>query len=197
MTNSEFYFIMILVIKMIYKYVELTEKGIYKTDVEIKSALEQELIYKIEYGLYSDKKINSKLEIISKKYEKYIFNSESAFFYHGLTDNIPLKYFFASKRGSQKIKDENIVQSYIDDKYFDIGDSFMNYNNIKIRIYDKERMLIELIRNKNNMSYDMYKEIINNYRKIIDNLNLLKLLDYISKFVDGEKYLKIIQEEVL
>lgn len=36
----------------------------------------------------------------------------------------------------------------MDDKYFDIGDTFIKYNNIKIRVYDKERMLIELVRNK-------------------------------------------------
>ncbi len=34
-----------------------------------------------------------------------------------------------------------------------------------INIYDKERMLIELIRNKNQMAFDYYKEIISNYRK--------------------------------
>lgn len=53
-----------------YKYIELTEKGIYKSDVEIKNALKKDKIYKIEYGLYSDKRVNSKLEIISKKYDK-------------------------------------------------------------------------------------------------------------------------------
>lgn len=180
-----------------YKYIELTEKGIYKSDVEIKNALKKDKIYKIEYGLYSDKKVNSKLEIISKKYDKYIFNSDSAFFYWGLTDNIPEKYYFATKRGSQKIKDDNIVQTYMDDKYFDIGDTFINYNNIKIRVYDKERMLIELVRNKNNIQYDMYKEIVNNYRKIIESLNLIKLQNYLSKFTLGKKYFKMIQDEVL
>ena len=188
---------MILVSKMIYKYSELLKKRIYTSDVDIKKAITNSKLFKIDFGLYSDKKINSKLEIISKKYENYIFNSDSAFFYHGLTDNIPSKYYIASKRGSQKIKNEDIVQTFMDDKYFEIGDTFIFYNNIKLRIYDKERMLIELVRNKNSISYDMYKEIINNYRNIIDSLNLLKLQDYLSKFYDGEKYLKIIQEEVI
>ena len=85
----------------------------------------------------------------------------------------------------------------MDDKYFDIGDTFINYNNIKIRIYDKERMLIELVRNKNNIPYDMYKEIVNNYRKIIESLNLIKLQNYLSKFTLGKKYFKMIQDEVL
>ena len=186
-----------LVSKMIYKYSELLKKGIYNSDIDIKKAITNEKLFKTDLGLYSDKKINSKLEIMSKKYENYIFNSDSAFFYHGLTDNIPSKYYIASKRGSQKIKNEDIVQTFMDDKYFEIGDTFIFYNNVKLRIYDKERMLIELVRNKNNISYDMYKEIINNYRNIIDSLNLLKLQDYLSKFNDGEKYLKIIQEEVL
>lgn len=197
MTNSDFYFIMVLVSKMIYKYSELLKKRIYNSDIEIKKAINDERLFKIDFGLYSDKKINSKLEIISKKYENYVFNSDSAFFYHGLTDNIPLKYHLAGKRGAQKIKNNEIVQTYMDDKYFEIGDSFIYYNNVKLRIYDKERMLIELVRNKNSISYDMYKEIINNYRNIINSLNLLKLQDYLSKFNDGEKYLRIIQEEVL
>lgn len=197
MTNSDFYFIMILVSKMIYKYSELLKKRIYNNDIEIKKAINDKKLFKINFGLYSDKKINSNLEIISKKYENYIFNSDSAFFYHGLTDNIPLKYHLAGKRGAQKIKNDDIIQTYMDDKYFEIGDSFVFYNNVKIRIYDKERMLIELVRNKNSISYDMYKEIINNYRNIINSLNLLKLQEYLSKFNEGEKYLRMIQEEVL
>ena len=197
MTNSDFYFIMILVSKMIYKYSELIKKRIYNNDIEIKKAINDKKLFKINFGLYSDKKINSNLEIISKKYENYIFNSDSAFFYHGLTDNIPLKYHLAGKRGAQKIKNDDIIQTYMDDKYFEIGDSFVFYNNVKIRIYDKERMLIELVRNKNSISYDMYKEIINNYRNIINSLNLLKLQEYLSKFNEGEKYLRMIQEEVL
>lgn len=197
MTNSDFYFTMLLVSEMIYRYSELLKKRIYCSDIEIKKAINDEKLFKIDFGLYSDKKINSKLEIISKKYENYIFNSDSAFFYHGLTDNIPLKYHLAGKRGAQKIKNEDIIQTFMDDKYFEIGDTFIYYNNTKLRIYDKERMLIELVRNKNNISYDMYKEIINNYRNTINSLNLLKLQDYLSKFNGGEKYLKIIQEEVL
>ena len=197
MTNSDFYFTMILVSEMIYKYSELLKKRIYNSDIEIKKAINDEKLFKTDFGLYSDKKINSKLEVIAKKYENYIFNSDSAFFYHGLTDNIPLKYYLAGKRGAQKIKNEDIVQTFMDDKYFEIGDTFIYYNNTKLRVYDKERMLIELVRNKNSISYDMYKEIINNYRNIINSLNLLKLQDYLSKFKDGEKYLKIIQEEVL
>ena len=42
---------------------------------------------------------------------------------------------------------------------------------IKINIYDKERMLIDLARNKNKIGYDLYKEIISNYRKLANSLD--------------------------
>lgn len=119
---------------------------------------------------------------------KTIFLILTVHFYHGLTDNISLKYYLAGKRRAQKIED--VIQTFMDDKYFKISDAFIYYNNTKLRIYDKERILIELVRNKNSISCDMYKEIINNYRNIINSLNLLKLQDYLSKFNDGEKYLE-------
>ena len=75
MAKSEFYIAMILVSKMIYKYSELLKKRIYTSDVDIKKAITNSKLFKIDFGLYSDKKINSKLEIISKKYENYIFKS--------------------------------------------------------------------------------------------------------------------------
>ena len=127
----------------------------------------------MDCGFYSFDSRCSELEFIAKKYDNAVFNFDSAFYYYGLTDNIPDKYYLSTKKKARKIKD------------------------VKIKIYDKERMLIELVRNKNNMSYDMYKEIINNYRSIVDELNFLKLQDYLSNFKNKDKYLKIIQEEVL
>ena len=57
-------------------------------------------------------------------------------------------------------------------------------------------MLIELIKNKNNISYDYYKEIIGNYRKIKNELDIYKLQEYTSVYFNGEKIMKIIQDEV-
>ena len=85
----------------------------------------------------------------------------------------------------------------MEDKYWNIGKTEINYNNIKIKIYDKERMLIELVRYKNKISYDMYKEIINNYRLIIDKLDLLKLQDYLNNFKNlVNKYINLGYEEI-
>ena len=57
-------------------------------------------------------------------------------------------------------------------------------------------MLIELARSKNQMGYDMYKEIITNYRKIADDLNMEKLENYLTYFPYRDKLFEIIQDEV-
>ena len=57
-------------------------------------------------------------------------------------------------------------------------------------------MLIELVRGKNGMGYDMYKEIITNYRKISDDLNMEKLEKYLSYFPYEDRLFEMIQDEV-
>ena len=182
---------------MLYRYNELLKNEKFSSDKKIKDALHDKKIFKLDCGFYSEKEDYSELEFISKKYCNAIFNSDSAYFYHGLTDNIPTKYYLSTRKKARKITNYKVVQTFMEDKYFDIGLTEIYYNNVKIRIYDKERLLIELVRNKNNISYDMYKEIISNYRQIINSLNLIKLQTYLNKFNNGTKYLKIIQEEVL
>ena len=72
----------------------------------------------------------------------------------------------------------------------------MNYNNVMINIYNKERMLIELIRNKNEIPFDYYKEIIGNYREIVDELDMGLLAGYLEKFKNGKNIFDIIHREV-
>ncbi|MDD6418895.1 MAG: hypothetical protein PUF66_01905 [Clostridium sp.] len=96
---------------------------------------------------------------------------DSAFYYHNLTDVIPEKEYLALKRNSTKISDSRIKVVYYQENFFDIGKSTLNINGVKVKIYGKERMLIELIRNRNSIGFDYYKGIIENYREIKDTLN--------------------------
>lgn len=179
---------------MIYTYKELKKQGIDNYNIEKK--IKNKELYKIEKGLYSDTKNYNQLEYIVKKYPKSIFISESAFFYLGLTDYIPNKYFLATKHNAQKIENKKVEQLFMANSFFEVGKSELIYNNVKISIYNKERMLIELVRNKNSMSFDYYKEIIRNYREIVDELDMSLLADYLDYFYNGKNLLKIINMEV-
>ena len=179
---------------MILLYKDLIQQ--YKSDYKIKKLIEEEKIFKIEKGIYSDNNNINYLEILTKKYPNAIFTMESAFYYHNLTDVIPDKEYLALRRDSTKINDDRIKVVYYQDNLFEIGRSTLKVNNINIPIYDKERMLIELIRNRKNLGFDYYKEIINNYREIRETLNTTKIAEYISKFSIEDYLYDVIMKEV-
>ena len=71
---------------------------------------------------------------------------------------------------------------------------------IEIHMYNKERMLVELLRNKNKLPFDYYKEILENYKqfcekstgisyKICSNLPLLPRLRGIELKIKTENTL--------
>ena len=150
-----------------------------------------------EKGIYSTKRNAPEIDVIMLKYPKTVCTGKSAFYYHSLTDAIPEHYYLASRRTDTRIKDPRIIQSYLKEEIFDAGIIEIQFNNSNIRTYDKERMLIELMRFKAKMPMDYYKEIINNYRKISFKLDFGIVEDYAYMFKNGSKLMNMIQMEVL
>ena len=179
---------------MIYSYNELRKN--FKSHDKIKQMLLDKKIFKIEKGIYSDNNNVNYLEVLTKKYPNAVFTLDSAFYYHNLTDVIPEKECLALRRNSTKISDNRVKVIYYQDKFFEIGKSTLTVNGVDIQIYDKERMLIELIRNRKTLGFDYYKEIIGNYREIKDSLNTKKIAEYISKFAIEDYLYDVIMKEV-
>ena len=80
------------------------------------------------------------------------------------------------------LRDNRIRQHYIQPGILDIGVTTMTRRDATIRIYDRERMLIELLRNKNKLPFDYYKEILGNYRGLIDELDIERVQEYAATF---------------
>ena len=81
---------------MLYSYDECLKT--YGNYYQLTKKLQDEEIYKIEPGLYSDKTRMPELEVISFKYPYAIFTMNSAFYYYSLTDVIPDKYYLATTK---------------------------------------------------------------------------------------------------
>ena len=79
----------------------------------------------------------------------------------------------ATTRDATKIKDERVKQYFISDGFFEEGIETVDYKGYEIRIYNKERMLIELVRYKSKLPFDYYKEIILGYRKLVPSLDVI------------------------
>lgn len=180
---------------MLYSFEECIKK--YNNQYQVEKMVHSGKLYKIDKGVYSDKKQVSELEIVTFKYPHAVFAMDSAFYYHGLTDVIPDQFHLATDRDAAKIRLSNVKQFFYQDIIFPIGVTTMSYQNVTIKIYDRERMLIELIRNKSVLPFDYYKEIIESYRKITHDLDIEKLQEYILQFPKKDHIMNAIQLEVL
>lgn len=179
---------------MLYNHSEI--KKIYKTTYQIRKAISNKEIYKIEKGIYSDNPEVHHLAILMKKYSYAVITGEAAYYYYNLTDIIPSKICLATRDSNTRIHDKEIKQIRMKDSLYKLGSTKIIYEGVTINIYDKERLLIDLARNKNKIGYDLYKEIISNYRKIADKLDISKIEEYLQYFANSDKILGILQDEV-
>ena len=169
----------------------------YGNQYRFSQALANEKIYKIEEGVYSTKRYESELLAVMKKYPKAVLTGEYAFYCHGLTDVIPEKYDLATPSKASKLKDVRIRQIYVREDIFPLGIEEKEMDGGNIRIYDKERMLIELLRNKNSIPYDLYKEVLGHYREQIGELEIWRIQEYASVFPKSKMISKALDEEVM
>ena len=179
---------------MIYSYEECKQK--YKTDYEIRKLLVSGQLKRVRRGVYSDEKHESDLAIISRIYPYAVFTMNSAFYYHGLTDTIPEAYYLMTDKDAAKIRDEKVRQFFDNNNSCSLGQENKNYNGTEIRIFSRERMLVELIRNKNKLPFDYYKEIIASYRKLIYDLDIQAVQEYAMQLPKTKLVMETLQLEV-
>jgi len=180
---------------MIYTYNECIDR--YKNDYQIKKALDSGELRKVEAGIYSDEDFELETAVISKKYPKAVFTMDSAFYYLGLTDTVPDKYHLVTDKDSSKIRDGRVMQSFENNSILELGVAEREVDGVKLRMYSYERMLLELLRNKNKMPFDRYKEIIQNYRKRVDKMDITLLLDMAEEMPKSDMIIKALELEVL
>lgn len=180
---------------MLYSYSQCIK--MFGSDRKLNYALKDKQIYKMEKGIYSDQKYESELSIISFKYPNAIFTLNSAFYYHDFTDVIPKLYVLATSKEVSRIRDQRVKQKYENSHELSLGVIEMNYNNVVIKIYNKERMFIELIRHKHNLPFDYYKEILLNYRRTVHQLDIQAIQEYAYVLPKTNMVLETLEMEVL
>jgi len=179
---------------MLLTYKQCMEK--YHTDYKLKQALARGELFQLEKGIYSDKPYASDLAIVTTKYPDAILTMDTAFYYHGLTDVIPDKYHIATSQSARHLRDPRISQMFIPDLILDCGVVEMERRDAHFLIYDRERMLIELLRFKNKLPYDYYKEILRNYREIIYDLDIEQIQEYAAEFPKSKMISEALDREV-
>lgn len=179
---------------MILLYKSLQEKGL--SDYQIKKKLQEKSLYMVEKGVYSTTEKYDYLECIVKKHPNVIVTLETACICYSLLKETPTVYYVTTKQKDRKIRNDKIKQIFMTDTLYEVGANVITYQHYNIRIYDLERLLIEIVRNKVNIEYESYQKMIKSYRRIAKLLNKKKLEQYIELFKD-KRIKERIQREVL
>ncbi len=72
-----------------------------------------------------------------------------------------------------------------------------NLSGVPTHYLHKERLLIELLRYKSKLPFDLYKEVLLNFRKIITQLNMQDIQDYAMAVPKRKMIMEALQMEVL
>ena len=136
------------------------------------------------------------LVLVCYKYPNAIVTLNTAFYLYGLTDEIPDEHFLATKREAAPISDKRVRQIFMPKALLAIGKTTIEEKGYPIPVFDKERMLVELIRYKSKLPFGYYKEIIGNYRRILPQLNPEKIRDYAEVMPKSDMIVRTLKTEV-
>ena len=142
------------------------------------------MIEKVAKGIYIDSaKIEDVYYVLSVSTPKIIYSHMTALYFHNLSIKAPDSSFditVTKKYNNPKLKKHNVF--YVDDKFYDIGITEVKTpQGNKVRVYDVERCICDIIRSKKRMDIEHVKYSIKEYLKRKDS-DLIKLSKYADMF---------------
>lgn len=167
--------------------------GQYRVD----AAIREGRIKRLSHGLYSDGTRHRDIEVLQKRYPSSVVTMLSAYYYYDLTDHVPDKCHLAVERGGSKITDPKVEEYFVPKGTVEIGVCEESLKGVPLRIYDKERLLIETVRLRTKIPYELYKEVITGFRRNSDDLYPAKMEDYLDAIPKRRLIFDIIKREVL
>ncbi len=77
------------------------------------------------------------------------------------------------------------------------GVEVVGEDGLEVRVFSRERMLVELLRSAGSMPLDYYKELIGSYRKIAVELDMREVEECMSLYKRADNLFDMMQREVL
>lgn len=148
----------------------------------LKNLVDEGYLIKVSRGLYvkPDKDINE-FYIMGEQYKSGVFSHNTALYFYDLTDRTP---FTLDMTFTSNVRVSNYMLSphYINKERFEIGLTTKELEDgTTIRVYDMERTICDVIRDRNKIDSQIFNTALKEYMKRSDkNLNLL--YEYAKKF---------------
>jgi predicted transcriptional regulator of viral defense system len=160
---------------------ELNTFGLNSRD--LRELLEEDKIVKIKKGVYQlANDIDTQDDvIIGKLFPSAIIYLQSALLYYGYTDRIPFTWQMAvdknSSKSQYKIDYPAVTPFYLKSEILGVGVTEYSIGNIKIKIYDRDRTICDVLRYEKKLDKEIFNKAIQAYIKD-DEKNISKLVEY-------------------
>lgn len=168
----------------------------YGSDRAIVRAVASGALHRVGRGLYADEPYAKLVCIAAKRYPASIVSMESAFYYQNLTDVVPDRLHLSSARNTTKIRDPRICQHFVPLGMLEVGVTTIERGGCSIRTYDLERICIDLVRSRNKLPYELYKEVVLSLRGRSQEMYPAKIDDYLDAFPYRDRIMDRIEKEI-
>ena len=160
------------------KAADLYSAGV--TRKEVAAVLDSGDVIRVKRGYYQLANIDEPNEaaIIAKLFPEAVLCMDTALFHYGYSDRTPLEWHLAVGRNISKSRFNLaypfVKPYYVDEKYLNIGVADEKIDGVRIKIYDRERVICDCLKHKNKMDSEMFGKAIQAYlndtQKNIKNL---------------------------
>ena len=179
----------------IMKSKEINENKIYNRF--LKKLIDEGYIVKIKFGYYQwqDERAFCEATVIARLFPDAVICMESALQYYGYTDRIPAVWCLAVDKHSTKsrfnIDYPSVRPHYIPEEQMVLGVEMVNIEDTELKIFNKERVICDCLRQENKMDVEVFNKAIQAYIKD-PKKNVPRLMEYAKILRIENKIRKII-----
>ena len=151
-------------------------------------------IEKVSRGIYlSPSAFEDSYFSFQQKYKKAIFSHMNALYFYGMTEEFPYNYTVTVPQSYHvDTVNEKCNVFYVSDDIYELGIvEIETPNGNKVRAYDKERCICDIIRSKGRMDSEQVKKTIKQYMKSRDK-DIAKLSEYSKNMGINKKVMEIV-----
>lgn len=162
------------------KTTELNDLGL--SSRQIKKLVDDARVIRIKRGYYELTDETSQEEaVIARLFPNAVIFLESALMYYGYTDRVPSAWQIAVDKDSSKSQYDIVYPIiepfYLEPKFLEIGVDKIQIENEKVRIYDRDRTICDVLRYEKKLEKEVFNNAIKRYVKDTRK-NVRKLFEY-------------------
>lgn len=153
-------------------------------------------IEKVSRGIYlSPSAFEDSYFSFQQKYKKAIFSHMNALYFYGMTEEFPYNYTVTVPQSYHvDTVNEKCNVFYVSDDVYELGIvEIETPNGNKVRAYDKERCICDIIRSKGRMDSEQIKKTIKQYMQSRDK-DMAKLSEYSKNMGINKKVMEMVGE---